>query len=316
MPAGLNKPLTIVHIILYALPNRATLSPTSSPTPSSETCFLRGEDTTAIPFFNIPEDGHGIAVDTRRNLIYVSFDDHVIRSVNITDRSRMILVGSKEEPGDSDGSYSVARFNRPWGLEYDERNDLLYVADSVNGKIRVIDPENRQVHTLASNSSWVPTDVTLGTEQRLFVPDWKNDVVATVNTSSGRISILAGSGAKGHTDGPATSAKFSYPQFSAVLGECLFVSNDPSAVDAYVRRINVDSGNVSTLIGPGQITQPIDGPLSSAQMSLVTGLAIDDRCSVLYLSLVGMKSYQPVFSYLRLRLRKCTLWICKVTLCI
>ena len=58
--------------------------------------------------------------------------------------------------GDGDGIFSQARFYRPQGLALDD-DDLLYVADTENHQIRVIDFQARAVHTIdvpRLNSPW------------------------------------------------------------------------------------------------------------------------------------------------------------------
>jgi len=60
--------------------------------------------------------------------------------------SSAVVIGSGQE-GLSDGSYELARFNRPQGMCLE--GDILYVADTENHAIRAVDLKSRQVSTVA-----------------------------------------------------------------------------------------------------------------------------------------------------------------------
>ncbi len=49
------------------------------------------------------------------------------------------------EPGFHDGDISEAQFNEPGGLEISDDGKLLYVADTNNNCIRIIDLERKTV---------------------------------------------------------------------------------------------------------------------------------------------------------------------------
>jgi hypothetical protein len=60
------------------------------------------------------------------------------------------LVAGGEQEGYRDGAFVTARFNHPIGMAFNETADKLYVADSGNHRIRVIDlKNNNDVQTLA-----------------------------------------------------------------------------------------------------------------------------------------------------------------------
>ena len=64
------------------------------------------------------------------------------------------LVAGEGEAGFRDGDFSFARFHDPLGLAFDDAGNKLYVADSTNHRIRVIDlDKNNEVKTLAGTDS-------------------------------------------------------------------------------------------------------------------------------------------------------------------
>ncbi|MCS6863417.1 MAG: alkyl hydroperoxide reductase, partial [Abditibacteriales bacterium] len=77
-----------------------------------------------------------IADSGNNRIVVVSLKDGTLREV----------VGSGEE-GYRDGSFEEAQFRHPQGMAYDGR--VLYVADTENHAIRVVDFEKRRVSTVA-----------------------------------------------------------------------------------------------------------------------------------------------------------------------
>ncbi|CAH2068737.1 unnamed protein product [Thlaspi arvense] len=76
-----------------------------------------------------------------------------IRVVTDLDGNFLVQIGSTGEEGLQDGNFEEATFNRPQGLAYDAKRNLLYVADTENHALRVIDFVNEVVRTLAGNGT-------------------------------------------------------------------------------------------------------------------------------------------------------------------
>ena len=78
---------------------------------------------------------------------------HMSRAVSPMEYYNSLVAGG-EEAGYRDGSFSLARFNEPQGLAFDDSGEKLYVADSGNHCIRVIDlNRNNEVTTLTGTDS-------------------------------------------------------------------------------------------------------------------------------------------------------------------
>ncbi|XP_027351867.1 protein SUPPRESSOR OF QUENCHING 1, chloroplastic isoform X4 [Abrus precatorius] len=69
------------------------------------------------------------------------------------DGNFILQIGSSGEEGLQDGSFDDATFNRPQGLAYNAKKNILYVADTENHALREIDFVNEKVRTLAGNGT-------------------------------------------------------------------------------------------------------------------------------------------------------------------
>ncbi|WP_145928759.1 hypothetical protein OH491_18525 [Termitidicoccus mucosus] len=153
-----------------------------------------------------------LAIDTTGNL-YVA-DDHGNAIWKITGGNKVsLLAGSAvREPGTLDGTGTAARFNRPFGIAL--HGGKLYVADTGNHTIRVIDTASGAVSTLAgvpgqpgyaegtgaSARFHTPEAITTDTAGNLYVADGGNEIIRKI-TPAGVTSHVAGLRRAGGTGG-------------------------------------------------------------------------------------------------------------------
>jgi hypothetical protein len=88
--------------------------------------------------------------------VYVAdSESSTIRCVSVKDGSVKAVVGGAIDPldlfayGDTDGKGRDVRLQHPLGVAWSERDKLIYVADSYNHKIKVVDPATKRCTTLA-----------------------------------------------------------------------------------------------------------------------------------------------------------------------
>jgi len=99
--------------------------------------------------FNRP---HGISFDRLTGDLYVADSENsVIRKIT-KNGSVEVVTGALGQSGDQNGTLAQARFNKPRGIASDSRNRKLYVADTGNHTIRVIDLNTQTVSTIAGKS--------------------------------------------------------------------------------------------------------------------------------------------------------------------
>jgi sugar lactone lactonase YvrE len=109
-------------------------------------------------------------------------------------------------------------------------------------------------------------------DKTLYVADFHNDMIRTVDVATGEVSTLAGSGERGSDDGYGAEASFSMPDGLALSpdGKFLFVGDGRSA---RVRKVDVESGEVTTLAGSGKKGMK-DGVGRAASFRRPSGLAM------------------------------------------
>uniref|UniRef100_A0A6Q2YZM0 NHL repeat-containing protein 2 n=1 Tax=Esox lucius TaxID=8010 RepID=A0A6Q2YZM0_ESOLU len=82
-------------------------------------------------------------------------ESSTVRSVALKDGAVKLLVGGERDPmnlfafGDVDGKGMDAKLQHPLGVAWAPDKSLLYVADSYNHKIKVVDPKNKQCWVVA-----------------------------------------------------------------------------------------------------------------------------------------------------------------------
>jgi len=183
--------------------------------------------------------------------------------------------------GNVDGTGIGASFYNPTGLAADTSGNV-YVADFRNNAIRKISPAG-VVTTFAGSiapgsnngtgayaSFFQPAGIAIDASGNLYVADANNNLIRKI-TLSGVVTTLAGSGAAGNTNGPASAATFNYPEGVAVdASGNVYVADYGNNL---VRQIS-PAGMVTTLAG--NTTQGnTNGVDTTAEFSQPTGVAVD-----------------------------------------
>jgi thiol-disulfide isomerase/thioredoxin/sugar lactone lactonase YvrE len=134
-----------------------------------------------------------------------------IRGVSLKSRGDVrTVVGTSRLPtarlftfGDVDGAAGVARFQHPLGVQYHEGK--IYVADTYNSKIRVVNPHDGSVQTLVGTgkagnddspaSFFEPAGLTEA-GGKLYVADTNNHAIRTIDLKTAQVATLPISGLK------------------------------------------------------------------------------------------------------------------------
>lgn len=210
--------------------------------------------------------GEGEDLDPLADPVKVK-DDKVVQ---LADQSGTVryLVGTVEKgrfKGDG-GPAAAATLNFPSAVAVDSRG-TLYIADTFNHRVRVVDAATGLIRTLAgtgaarfSGDGWPPDKYALNEpvalaldEQRgrLYIADLANYRVRMVELKTGVISTYAGSGAQDYDgDGqPARQAGLTGPS-----GLALDVDGNLYIADTFcgrIRRVDAATGVISTVAGDG-----------------------------------------------------------------
>ena len=129
-------------------------------------------------------------------------ESNIIRSVTLPPANHVTTIagGDLFEFGDRDGRGDDARLQHPLGVAW--LDGRIYVADTYNHKIKVLDPATGTVATLAGNGESGHADGSLtsarfyepggicATAGRLFVADTNNHAIRVIDLNAGAVTTL------------------------------------------------------------------------------------------------------------------------------
>lgn len=156
--------------------------------------------------------GLSLASEDPWNCLFVAdSESSTVRTVSLKDGAVKHLIGGERDPmnlfafGDVDGVGINAKLQHPLGVAWDKKRNLLYVADSYNHKIKVVDPKTKNCTTLAgtgntnnvTSSSFTestfnePGGLCVGENGRLlYVADTNNHQIKVMDLETKTISVL------------------------------------------------------------------------------------------------------------------------------
>jgi len=135
----------------------------------------------------------------------------------------------------------------------------------------------------------MPTAVAVDASGRVYVADGGGNRIRVV--AGGRVRTLAGDGAAGDVDGPASAARFDMPEGVAVARDGTVYVADTGNHD--VRAIAPD-GTVSTFAGSPSAAGDADGTRSAARFGRPTELALEPNGALLVADpLTGLRRIAP-----------------------
>ena len=243
------------------------------------------------------EKPRAIAFDDRGNLYIAHGDNTRIRKVDVaTGIITTMAGGGPRSPGLGDnGPAAGAYLSVVQGLAFDAAGNLL-VADSFDHRVRKIDRETRIVTTVAGSGPPgesgggfagdggratvaalnLPTGVAVDSAGNIFIADRENNRIRKVDTASGIITTVAGSGPAGSQGissgdgGAAISATLIGPYAIA------FDANGSLYISGNSRIRKVDAGIITTVAGNGRFDQSAeDGPATAGTLIEPDGIAVD-----------------------------------------
>jgi sugar lactone lactonase YvrE len=262
----------------------------------------------SVARFNGPEY---LATDDAGNVYTADQYNAVIRRISVD--GMVSTVAGTGTPGFADGNGSTAAFSYPSGIAVSRDGFTIYVADTVNNRVRRIaltggDPSSQfswTVSTIAGNGTAggtyavsagntatlnSPVGLAIDGGGNIYVSESAGNKIRRITLNGGdpslaaswRVQILAGDnsaavGATGTTDSPSgTSARFQSPNSLACdRAGNVYVAD---ASNHRVRMVTVD-GAVTTLAGGVSGDSPsssyADGLAGAAHFQSPTGIAVD-----------------------------------------
>ncbi len=166
------------------------------------------------------------------------------------------------------GAATDARLNSPAALTLNHAENILYVADSENHRIRAVDLRTGRISTVAGDGTTAvlnqPADVTVAPDGTLYIADLSNHRIRKL-APDGTLTTLAGTGTAGFSGdgGAATGATFNFPGGLALnqAGTTLYVAdfdnNRIRAIDLTATPPTISTvwgdGNANTLDEPWHV---------------------------------------------------------------
>ena len=235
-----------------------------------------------------------VLADESTDRLFISDSNHN-RIVVATLNGRLIETIGSGLQGDNDGIFQQARFYRPQGLALDPSTSpgaggLLYVADTENHQVRVVDFTARAVHTLAGTGKQAGWSGQGGDALRIDLNSpWdlalKPGILIVAMAGSHQIWVIdllndqaypyAGTGEEARRDGAVNEAAFAQPSGLVVEGNTLYVADAESNT---IRAVQLPPVNLLTTLTGGDLFEfgDRDGKGDAVRLQHPLGVAARD----------------------------------------
>jgi sugar lactone lactonase YvrE len=217
-----------------------------------------------------------VALDAARNVYIADALNHRIRRVDAATGTIYTVVGSGRRGFDGDGRPAeTAALDSPASVAVDRAGNL-FVADTVNDRVRRVDAVTGAISTVAQFEA--PVDLALDAADNLFVSEAGASRVQRVDAATGAVTTVAGGGdcpASGEIgDGGLATEACVYPD-----GICLDAAGNLFIADAYnqrIRRVDAATGVITTVAGAGRNgnPNPVEGPATEIYLDTPIDVAV------------------------------------------
>ncbi|CUI14284.1 Hypothetical protein, putative, partial [Bodo saltans] len=214
-----------------------------------------------------------IAVDRDNNLLFVSNYYYCVYRLASNGASAQVIAGSSTTSGTADGVGGAARFSILYGITCDTINNIAYISDKGNNRIRTLTVSNNDVTTLAGSS--------YGSQDGIGVAAQFSNPFGIVHYTSridGMVLFVADNGSNRIRRVVVASATVTTVAQTTYICYYLCISRDGSSLfvgTSYtVVRINTSTNAVVTLAG-GTSSGSTDGIGTSARFNAALGIALN-----------------------------------------
>ena len=231
----------------------------------------------------------GVAVDVGQNLYIADTGNNRIRRVDAATGIITTIAGTGQRGSSGDDALAVdAALDTPTAIGVDGARNV-FVADSGNHRVRRIDALTGIITTIAGTGQPgssgeagpavnatldSPGGVAVDDAGNVFIADTGNHRILRVDAGAGLLTILAGTGQQGFSDGSALAASFYGPRGIGVdRNGNVFVADWGNS---RIRKIDVTTGMVTTIAGNGTFGFSGDNGLATeAGLGAPFGVASD-----------------------------------------
>lgn len=239
-----------------------------------------------------------VRFDHSGNMYFAEMQNHVVRKVDAKTQIVTTVAGTGAPGFAGDGGPAAkAQLRQPHSIAFDEKGRLL-ICDIGNHRIRRVDPGTGIIETWAGTGERKPASdgapisgtplngpraITAGRDGNLYLVLREGNAVYRMDTRAGRIYHIAGTGETGYSGdgGPAKEARLSGPKGVAwAPDDSLYLADTESHT---IRRIDLKSGVITTVVGNGKRGDGPDGDARHCQLSRPHGIFVT-KDGVVYIS--------------------------------
>jgi sugar lactone lactonase YvrE len=207
---------------------------------------------------------HNCAVTRDDQLLIADSWNHCVRRVNLASGTIDTIIGTGQAGFSGDGGQaSEATFDFVMCISLNRSEDHLHLIDLKNRRVREVNLKTGTVKTVAGNGQrGIPVNGTPATQSPLVDPravasDGQGNLYVLerggnalrVVRPDGSIYTVAGTGKRGHQDGPALQATFGSPKHVCTdAQDRVYIADDQNGA---IRRYDPVSERVETVLGQG-----------------------------------------------------------------
>jgi DNA-binding beta-propeller fold protein YncE len=236
-----------------------------------------------------------VRFDKAGNMFFAEMQNHVVRRVDAKTHLISTVAGTGAAGFSGDGGPAAqAQLRQPHSIAFDAQGRLL-ICDIGNHRIRRVDLSTGRIETWAGTGERKstpdgapvagtplngPRAITSDPQGNLYLALREGNAIYRIDSASQRIYHVAGTGETGYDGdgGPAKSAKLSGPKGVAwAPGGSLYLADTESHT---IRRIDLKSGVITTVVGTGQRGDGPDGEAGKCRLARPHGIFVDSGGTV------------------------------------
>lgn len=231
--------------------------------------------------FNQP---HSLTTDG--TYLYISSETHTIRRLDPSNFSVTTLAGVGGTSGTANGIGTAARFNKPAGLSTD--GTFLYIADSTNHTIRMLELSTNTVTTIAGTAAASGSADGVGAAARfstpysvthnsgtLYIADRDNNTLRAMNLSTSQVTTYLGdaSGTDDYVRGTFANSRFWLVRSVVIIGTTMYLVD----YNPVITKIDMVSQTTEDLIGvtKNRTWSSLDGTGTNARFNFIDQMISD-----------------------------------------
>jgi DNA-binding beta-propeller fold protein YncE len=243
----------------------------------------------------VMNEPYEVRFDRAGNMFFAEMQNHVVRRVDMKTRVITTVAGTGVAGFSGDGGPAVmAQLRQPHSIAFDSQGRLL-ICDIGNHRIRRVDLGTGTIETWAGTGERKPTPdgapiagtplngpraITVDPDGNLYLVLREGNAVYRMDPRAGKIFHIAGTGETGYDGdgGPAKLARLSGPKGVAwAPGGSLYLADTESHT---IRRIDLKSGIITTVVGTGQRGDGPDGDARQCRLSRPHGIFVSGTGAV------------------------------------